>query len=59
MKFNWDGFTEIGFFNYCATMKDAIWYDEYVVFENPGHMLVTKSEFFSPFRSAPRNEVIF
>lgn len=36
-----------------------IWYDEYVVFENPGHMLVTKNEFFSPFRSAPRNEVIF
>ena len=30
MKFNWDEFTEIGFFNYCATMKDAIWYDEYV-----------------------------
>lgn len=37
----------------------VIWFDDRVIFENPGHLLVSKKEFFDPHGSVPRNELIF
>ncbi len=38
---------------------EITWYDDCVVFENPGQILVSKREYFQPHGSVPRNELIF
>lgn len=35
------------------------WYDDCVLFENPGQILVSRKEYFKPHGSSPRNELIF